>query len=86
MIMESIRDNPCEESGCTDRENCDEICEHMRIYSPAYVRESRQKARAEVLDLLIAYRKAQSKEFGIQTVWEGEGAYILELRQQEGMR
>jgi len=31
--------NPCEEQGCTDIENCDEICEHSRIYSPAWVKE-----------------------------------------------
>jgi len=31
--------NPCEEQGCTDIENCDEICEHSRIYSPAWVKQ-----------------------------------------------
>jgi len=31
--------NPCEEQGCTDTEQCDEICEHSRIYSPAWVKE-----------------------------------------------
>lgn len=29
--------NPCLENGCTDIENCDEICEHQRLYSPAWL-------------------------------------------------
>ena len=33
------RNKPCEEQGCTDIENCDEICDHSRIYSPAWVKE-----------------------------------------------
>ena len=43
-------------------------------------------ARAAVLatlDKIIAYRKAQSKVFGVQTAWEGEGAYILELSKEQ---
>jgi hypothetical protein len=39
--------NPCIENGCTDIENCDEICEHMRIYSPAYVRGKVKAAREQ---------------------------------------
>lgn len=44
--------NPCEENGCTDIENCDEICEHMKIYSPAYVRKARKDEREQVLNAL----------------------------------
>jgi hypothetical protein len=38
-------------------------------------------ATLATLDKIIAYRKAQSKVYGVQTAWEGEGNYILELRQ-----
>ena len=31
--------DPCAENGCTDMENCDEICENARIYSPVQVQE-----------------------------------------------
>lgn len=31
--------NPCIERGCTDIEDCDEICVHSRIFSPNWVKE-----------------------------------------------
>ena len=40
-------------------------------------------ATLATLDKIIAYRKAQSKVFGVQTAWEGEGAYILELSKEQ---
>ena len=42
--------NPCEEQGCTDIENCDEICEHSRIYSPAWVKQHDTAIRNATLD------------------------------------
>ncbi len=81
--------NPCEENGCTDIENCDEICEHMRIYSPAYVRESRQKARAEVLDELAeptiraSEEAEQNGDYVSQTCYEDVLKWIAAIRQQE---
>jgi len=49
---------PCEEQGCTDIENCDEICLHTRIYSPAQfvmqcdiIRKAEQKRVLEVVDI-----------------------------------
>ena len=44
--------NPCEEQGCTDTEQCDEICEHSRIYSPAWVKEHDTAIRNATLDKL----------------------------------
>ena len=44
--------NPCEEQGCTDIENCDEICEHSRIYSPAWVKQHDTAIRNATLDTL----------------------------------
>jgi hypothetical protein len=32
--------NPCEENGCTDIENCDEICQHSRVYSPVQMQQA----------------------------------------------
>ncbi len=36
--IKAERENPLTENGCTDTENCDEICQHSRIYSSARVR------------------------------------------------
>jgi len=44
--------NPCEENGCTDIENCDEICQHSRIYSPVQMQAARKAERERVLDEL----------------------------------
>ena len=53
--------NPCEEQGCTDIENCDEICDHSRIYSPAWVKEHdaaiRKVERERVLDKLLEWNE-----------------------------
>jgi hypothetical protein len=45
--------------------------------------EAARTATLATLDKIIAYRKAQSKVFGVQTAWEGEGAYILELSKEQ---
>lgn len=42
--------NPCEENGCTDIENCDEICQHSRIYSPIQMQAARNAERERVLN------------------------------------
>ena len=50
---------PCEEQGCTDIENCDEICLHTRIYSPAqFVMQCdiiRKAERERVLDAILEW-------------------------------
>ena len=38
--VKEARENPCEENGCTDIENCDEICQHSRIYSPVQMQQA----------------------------------------------
>jgi hypothetical protein len=79
--------NPCAENGCTDRENCDEICEHMRIYTPAYVRASRQMARMDLLDAFAGFIDAYSRcdEDGQDYVSViALQNHIESLRQQEG--
>jgi hypothetical protein len=38
------RENPCEENGCSDIENCDEICQHSRIYSPVQMQQAIARA------------------------------------------
>jgi hypothetical protein len=35
--------DPCTDNGCTDTEDCDEICQHSRIYSPAQMQEAENK-------------------------------------------
>jgi hypothetical protein len=42
---------PCIGNGCTDIENCDEICENQRIYSPAWVKEHEARIRADAATL-----------------------------------
>lgn len=46
--------NPCEENRCTDVENCDEICQHSRLFSPLQMQEAKQvaanAAREQVLN------------------------------------
>ena len=42
----------CEDNGCTDPEACDEICEHSRIYSPAWVKQHDKEEREKVLKTL----------------------------------
>ena len=45
--------NPCIEQGCDDIDNCDEICEHSRIYSPAWVKQHDTTIRNSTLDEMI---------------------------------
>ena len=40
------RENPCTENGCTDIGNCDEICQHSRIYSPVQMQQAIARATA----------------------------------------
>jgi len=37
---ERAQETPCTENGCTDIGNCDEICQHSRIYSPAQMQQA----------------------------------------------
>jgi hypothetical protein len=61
VVAESLHtpENPCTENGCTDIEGCDEICEHSRIYSPAWVQKRdaaiRNSERQRVLTIVCAY-------------------------------
>jgi len=48
LAQEKI-ENTCEENGCTDIENCDEICQHSRIYTPAQMGEKIKAERERVL-------------------------------------
>jgi hypothetical protein len=50
--------NPCEENGCTDIENCDEICDNRRIYSPVQVAEKVKAAREQDIKILEDYRNS----------------------------
>ncbi|MGB3988344.1 MAG: hypothetical protein WBK67_01475 [Minisyncoccales bacterium] len=53
--VKEARENPCTENGCTDTDNCDEICQHSRIYSPVQMQQAIAQATAaenkRVLDL-----------------------------------
>jgi hypothetical protein len=73
--------NPCEESGCTDIENCDEICQHSRIYSPVQMQQAiAQATKAEnkrLLDRVESGISAYEKEHENQQVKdECRGMYI----------
>ena len=50
----------CEDNGCTDPEACDEICEHSRIYSPAWVKQHDKEEREKMLKgILMAMNDPQ---------------------------
>ncbi len=55
--MRQQESDPCIENGCDDIDSCDEICEHNRIYSPAWVKKHdvaiREGERKRLLDILI---------------------------------
>jgi len=57
-LAQEKQENICEENGCTDIENCDEICQHSRLFSPLQMQEAKEQAakaeREEVLDEVIA--------------------------------
>ena len=46
QAIKGARENPCEENGCTDIENCDEICQHSRIYSQVQMQQAIALAKA----------------------------------------
>jgi hypothetical protein len=60
---------------------CD--CSVCQDEKAAWEQRAARTATLATLDKIIAYRKAQSKVFGVQTAWEGEGAYILELSKEQ---
>jgi hypothetical protein len=37
-------EDPCADNGCTDIEDCDEICQHSRIYSPIQMQDAIKRA------------------------------------------
>ena len=53
-------------------------CDNCHVY--LQVKEARKQERERVLDLLITFRKAQSRVYPLKVSWEEEGKYILELR------
>ena len=54
--------SPCDEQGCTDTDNCDEICIHQRIYSQAQMDEKVAQAQEkEILTTLYAVRIAKER-------------------------
>ena len=79
-IVETIRShphtpNPCEEQGCTDIHDCDEICEHQRMYTPAWVKQHdkaiRKAERERVLGELSIFHSDNWCEIGLEerTAW-----------------
>ena len=43
-LAQEKQENICEENGCTDVDNCDEICQHSRLFSPLQMQEAKQSA------------------------------------------
>jgi hypothetical protein len=65
-----VPENPCIENGCTDIDNCDEICQHSRIYSPVQMRQAIAQAREEgakqMIDALIRWsQKLKRQNYGL---------------------
>ena len=78
------RNKPCEEQGCTDTENCDEICEHSRIYSPAWVKEHdaaiRKVERERVLDKYLDELQKEIGESMDYIDWDSVEAVYIRVR------
>lgn len=53
-LAQEKQENICEENGCTGVENCDEICQHSRLFSPLQMKQAKEeaarKAREKVLE------------------------------------
>ena len=57
--------DPCIENGCDDIDSCDEICEHNRIYSPAWVKkhdvmireDERKKTVEDAIEKIRAFQR-----------------------------
>lgn len=71
------QENPCEDNGCTDIENCDEICQHSRIYSPVQMQAARKAERERVLDTVVAWKRKHGYWFTINAI-SGEERYHFE--------
>ena len=92
-LAQEKQENICEENGCTDIENCDEICQHSRIFSPLQLQEAKteaaRKAREDVLDELRNMIKEkmlppnQQWEAGMFIQYEDVLKMIKSLRQQD---
>ena len=82
--------NPCTEQGCTDTENCDEICKHQRIYSPAWLKKHdaaiAKQEREKVLKALSLWRIKRMNGMLKKDVWQGwneETDFIDSLRSNQ---
>jgi hypothetical protein len=47
LVKQCPTPSPCEDNGCTDIENCDEICQHSRLYSPIQMEAAKKQAAAQ---------------------------------------
>jgi len=75
--------NPCEEQGCTDTEQCDEICEHSRIYSPAWVKEHDTAIRNSTLDEFYLRIKAERDPSLEYVDWDSIEAVFIRTQQEK---
>ena len=59
QTVQQTEENPCTENGCTDIENCDEICQHSRVYSPFQMQQAiAQATEAENKRVLDEFSRA----------------------------
>ena len=72
--------NPCEEQGCTDIENCYEICEHSRIYSPAWVKQHDTAIRNATINEFYKRIKAERDPSLEYVDWDSIEAVFIRLR------
>lgn len=98
-LAQEKQENICEENGCTDIENCDEMCQHSRLFSPLQMQEAKQAAakaeREKVLDKIMWYMANHGVEKRPEGYYVVSGTFSLggfikhieSLRaQQEGRR
>ena len=73
-LISAEAENPCIENGCTDIEDCDEICQHSRIFSPLQMQQARREERERVLDELYAWlsEKVEPHEAAMRVLTIGE--------------
>ena len=85
--VKEARENPCEGNGCTDIENCDEICKHSRIYSQIQMQQAIAQATKKARETL-AESKHPSKEYIIteDQLKKYEGLFFLDDEAQEDFK
>ena len=76
------RENPCTENGCTDIGNCDEICQHSRIYSPVQMQQAIARARVDVIYEILKDLKFSCPGGDLTPICDlcGANKYCIELR------